>query len=424
MISFSTILLCQLLLLTQSLRFGPRTTSQHQTSLNARRASTDTGFLSDQFVEKEALDKRPNYIHRAQVTEDDPKKLLEFVYTVFPDVKRTQAKQWLQYSSLLVNDEPQAKFDLPLRLGDWISVRGGKFRGEQRSSSTGERPKKSYGALPNGLKILFEDEALFVVEKPPGIAVSSSQQVSPSNARRDSKTVNNTTDVILDQAAIRTAQRKAIPAKSNFKSVHSIVSSFLGKRAGSSESKVFVVNRLDDDVSGLVLFAKSAAAKEYLLKNWNSFGVVHFVLCEGLMFPQQGTVKTFMDEGESVVVCSQHIAESSSKDPTPDISSARSNPMRLAVSHYRTLESFSTNPFSVGASVGVMGARAATLHAAVRTSCRTPHNTHVHESHFDLYLPFISLSTVALIMHGLSLFTHIPLIRGQIIVEYISYCLN
>lgn len=378
MMSLPTLLLCQLLLLTQSLKFGPRTTSKYQTSLNVRRTSTETGFLSDQFGEKESLDKRPNYIHRAQVTEDDPKKLLEFVHTVFPDVKRTQAKQWLQYSSLLVNDEPQAKFDLPLRLGDWISVRGGKFRGEQRSGSSGERPKKTYGALPNGLKILYEDEALFVVEKPPGIAVSSSQQVSPSNARRDPKAVSNTTDVVLDQAAVRAKQRKDIPIKSNLKSVHSIVSSFLGKRAGSSESKVFVVNRLDDDVSGLVLFAKSAAAKEYLLKNWNSFGVAHYVLCEGLMFPQQGTVKTYIDEGESVVVCSQQKVESSSADTTPDTPSARSNPIRLAVSHYRTIESFSTNPFSVGAPAVVTGARA----AAVRTNCNASHCMYFsYESH-------------------------------------------
>ena len=50
----------------------------------------------------------------------------------------------------------------------------------------------------------------------------------------------------------------------------------------------FIVNRLDEDESGLVIFAKSSLYKEYLVKNWNSFGVIYnitiFSIREFLVF--------------------------------------------------------------------------------------------------------------------------------------------
>ena len=60
-------------------------------------------------------------------------------------------------------------------------------------------------------------------------------------------------------------------------------------------------NRLDDEESGLVIFAKSSLYKEYLLKNWNTFGVVYNILCLGVIFQQQGTIKTYMLESGSKI---------------------------------------------------------------------------------------------------------------------------
>jgi 23S rRNA-/tRNA-specific pseudouridylate synthase len=111
------------LILLEVLSYTPTSIYKYSTALKAKIATTESNLLSYQSTEKEEFDNRPSYIHRAQVNDNHPQKLLEFVYTVFPDVKRTQAKQWLQYNSLLVNDEPQTKHDLSLRLGDWISVR-------------------------------------------------------------------------------------------------------------------------------------------------------------------------------------------------------------------------------------------------------------------------------------------------------------
>ena len=160
---------------------------RYSTELYARRSLPENGLLSYRSSEKEEIDNRPNFIYRAQVAENHPQKLLEFVYTVFPDVKRTQAKQWLQYNSLLVNDEPQTRFDLALRIGDWISVKAGKSKGNSRSNSGGDIKKKSYGVLPYGLKIVYEDETMFIVDKPHALSVSSSQLSSASSTSLNNK---------------------------------------------------------------------------------------------------------------------------------------------------------------------------------------------------------------------------------------------
>lgn len=347
MLLIITVLWLQLTALN-SLSYGPRSNWRYDVALNAKRLSTEGSLQSYQTNEKEEIDNRPNHIHRAQVTDSHPRKLLEFVCTVFPDVKRTQAKQWLQYDSLLVNDEAQSQFDLPLRVGDWISVRAGKSKGKSRpsgGSSSGERSRKSYGSLPSGLKILYEDDALFVVEKPHGIAVSSSQQ-----SREYRTPANNSTGAgagAADRSGKRMISKKENVAVSNTNTVHSIVSSFVGKRAGNSESKILIVNRLDDDVSGLVLFAKSAAVKENLLKNWDTFGIVYNVLCEGIFFPQQGTIKTYMDEGAATVLCSLTKNNGTSSKSVTNNGSGSGSVSKassaVAVSHYRTLESASTS---------------------------------------------------------------------------------
>ena len=304
--------------------------TRYSTILNAKRPTPDSGLLSYQLNEKEEIDNRPNFIHKAQVTDNHPQKLLEFVCTVFPDVKRTQAKQWLQYNSLLVNDEPQTKYDLALRIGDWISVKAGKSKGNSRSNTGGDSKKKSYGVLPFGLKIVYEDETMFIVDKPHALSVSSSQLSSASSTSLNNKELKTNSNNLTNNT-LTTKDKKAINKKesnivSNTKTVHSIVSSYLGKRAGSTESKVFIVNRLDDEESGLVIFAKSSLYKEYLLKNWNTFGVVYNILCLGVIFPQQGTIKTYMLESGSKISCSLTKLNSTKNSA-------------LAVSHYRTLES-------------------------------------------------------------------------------------
>ena len=83
-----------------------------------------------------------NCMHRGKVSEADPMKLLEFVCSVFPSVKRTTAKQWLKYNMILVNEEVQSKHDFDLRIGDWIAV---KTNSKSSSGSTSSAGSSSRG---------------------------------------------------------------------------------------------------------------------------------------------------------------------------------------------------------------------------------------------------------------------------------------
>ena len=86
-----------------------------------------------------------NLMHRGKVSESDPMKLLEFVCSVFPSVKRTTAKQWLKYNMILVNEEAQSKHDFDLRIGDWIAVKANSKSSSGSMSGTGSSSRGIVG---------------------------------------------------------------------------------------------------------------------------------------------------------------------------------------------------------------------------------------------------------------------------------------
>ena len=134
-----------------------------------------------------------SYIHRGKVTDTDPMQLLDYVCTTFPDVKRTVAKQWLKYSSIVVNDEPQARHDFDLRVGDWVAVRGkaaagGGGNGGGSGGSRGGGGGGGGSLTAAGLRMLHADDALFVVDKPAGMplaAAAAAAATAPLDAKKD-----------------------------------------------------------------------------------------------------------------------------------------------------------------------------------------------------------------------------------------------
>ena len=120
-----------------------------------------------------------SFIHRGKVTDTDPLQLLDFVCSTFPDVKRTAAKQWLKYNSIVVNEEPQAQHDFPLRVGDWVAVR--KSTGGS-SGSGGGGGGGGGGLAAAGLRLLHADDALFVVDKPAGMPLAAAPIPAPTPA--------------------------------------------------------------------------------------------------------------------------------------------------------------------------------------------------------------------------------------------------
>lgn len=89
-------------------------------------------------------------------------------------------------------------------------------------------------------------------------------------------------------------------------------------------NKVFIVNRLDKDTSGIVMFAKNEELKQKLQDHWNEWANIreYVAVVEGKMQENKGTMKSYLTEDQRFLVHST------------------TNPKlgKLAITHYETLK--------------------------------------------------------------------------------------
>ena len=121
----------------------------------------------------------------------------------------------------------------------------------------GKRPAKK--RQPKGLKIWHEDKDLIVVEKPSGLLT-----------------------VGTDRDKSRT--------------VHYLLNDYVRKGNPKSRNRVYVVHRLDQDTSGLLLFAKSEKAKQFLQENWEKTDKRYLAIVHGVLTPKEGKLSSRLAE--------------------------------------------------------------------------------------------------------------------------------
>ncbi len=94
--------------------------------------------------------------------------------------------------------------------------------------------------------------------------------------------------------------------------------------AGNHLKKVFVVHRLDREASGLLVFAKSPEAKEYLQDQFkdHSAGRRYIAVAEGRVTPDRFTIQSYLAENAAFRV----------------YSAGRSSAGKLAITHVRVLK--------------------------------------------------------------------------------------
>ena len=146
-----------------------------------------------------------------------------------------------------------------------------------------KRPGKKH--QPGGMTILHEDKEIIVVVKPAGLLTIGTE--------RD-KT--------------RTA--------------HYLLNDYVRKGDPKSRNRVYVVHRLDQDTSGILLFAKSEAAKIFLQENWENSEKYYLAIVHGRLIPPEGTISSFLTENAAQRVYS-----------TPDPAQGK-----LATTEYKVLQ--------------------------------------------------------------------------------------
>lgn len=176
--------------------------------------------------------------------------LLEFLFASMPQRSRTAVKGLLKYGQVMVDNEVVTQFDLPLKPGSIVSVNL-------------SRPFVVF--YNRRLKIVYEDDDIIVVNKGYGLLSMGNDKIKEGTA-------------------------------------YSILRDYLKEKDPSN--KLFIVHRLDQHTSGLMVFAKSIQAKENLQYNWNNMVLRRQYVCvvEGKPEQEQGMIRTLLAENAQHIV--------------------------------------------------------------------------------------------------------------------------
>ena len=120
---------------------------------------------------------------------------------------------------------------------------------------------------PRGLPILNEDKDLIVVVKPVGLLT-----------------------IGTDREKHRTA--------------HYLLNDYVRKGNPKSPHRVYVVHRLDQDTSGILIFAKSEKAKKFLQNNWPQTEKHYLAIVHGRLTAPEGEISSYLAENKAQKVYS------------------------------------------------------------------------------------------------------------------------
>ena len=198
--------------------------------------------------------------------------LMDFLQAKMGGMAKASIKQLLSQRRVTVNNAIQTRHDTPIRRGEIVVIASGRGNVELR------HPK---------LRVVYEDDALIVVEKKNGLLT--------------------------------------VPVKADSKetTVFSILKEYVRKQ--SHRNTVHVVHRLDRETSGLLVFAKSPELQEYMRTYWRQLVTkrTYVALVEGKLEKKEGKITSWLTENPRTALVS---------------SSPVDNGGQLAITNYKVLK--------------------------------------------------------------------------------------
>ena len=196
--------------------------------------------------------------------------LLEFLLVALHGKSRTAVKAMLARRIVSVDGKIVTHAKHPLSAGQLVTI----------GDKSPEKPK----AL-RGVKIIFEDDAVIVIDKSAGLL-----------------------SVAADTGSERSAQ--------------SVVSEYITRR--NPKQKIFVVHRLDRDTSGIMMFVKDKEMQRNFRTNWQEVVLTrtYAVVVEGVVAKNGGTIKSWLHGTDSLRTWSDQNPEGGQK----------------AISHYKVIQ--------------------------------------------------------------------------------------
>ena len=199
-------------------------------------------------------------------------ELLPYLISLPLGLSRRQAKHLLRFGAVKVPRKARVRHNTQLEPGDVVTI---AVRKQVRDS----------GYERHGLRIVYLDDAIVVVDKPAGLLSIGSQ---------------------------REKERTA----------HRIINEHLKALTKSRLQQAFVVHRLDRETSGLMLFARNESIRAALQNDWKNVTKRYLAVVAGAFSNELGTLKDHLVESKALMV---HRVESGGD---------------LAITHYRVLRRY------------------------------------------------------------------------------------
>ena len=139
--------------------------------------------------------------------------------------------------------------------------------------------------MKQGLKIVFEDDWLIVVEKPSGLLTMATDKGREVTAY----------SMLFDYVCECAQQGGKTPARGAGQRGRGAQC-----RRPQEQPRIFIVHRLDRDTSGLLVFAKDEETKRALMDNWEEAVQErrYLAILEGQIDSEEGYIETWMYENQ------------------------------------------------------------------------------------------------------------------------------
>ncbi|MFS0674574.1 RluA family pseudouridine synthase [Ornithinibacillus sp. 179-J 7C1 HS] len=202
---------------------------------------------------------------------NEPGELLPFLLQQMDNRSRNSVKSILTRGQVKVDDHIETKHNYPLQRGQVVSVLKNKVAVKASTLI--------------GMKILFEDNSIIVIEKDAGLLSIATETEKKNTALHQ----------LMDYV-----------------------------KRSDPRNRVFVVHRLDKETSGVMMFAKSEKVKRKLQDNWRELVQerTYVALVEGELTKPEGTIKSWLKESK-----------------THKMYSVQDRDGQLAITHFRKVQS-------------------------------------------------------------------------------------
>lgn len=197
-------------------------------------------------------------------------ELLEFLFEIFKDSSKNSVKSLLSNHRVLVDGAPVSQFNYKLYPGDIVMIAKTAIK------------QKARGNLP----IIYEDDEMIVIDKPSGLLSVASDKEKGVTAFR-------------------------------------IINDYVQQK--DKHNRIFVVHRIDEDTSGVLMFVKDSKLRDALQDNWNDLVKKrgYFAIIEGEMKEKEGTITSYLKKNSLNLMYSSH----------------KKGDGQLAITHYKTIKS-------------------------------------------------------------------------------------